>query len=93
MRAQRFRVVALVAGTALVAGGIVALSAGPASAAATGGVGATLPYVEVQAEDSATNATVIGPTAAYLLSKRPCRVIIETENLKPSGRVPAAAGV
>ena len=35
----------------------------------------------------------IGPTAAYLLSKRPCRVIIETENLKPSGRVPAAAGV
>jgi len=22
----------------------------------------------------------IGPTAAYLLSKRPCRVIIETEN-------------
>jgi hypothetical protein len=22
----------------------------------------------------------IGPTAAYLLSKRPCRVIIETDN-------------
>jgi len=35
----------------------------------------------------------IGPTAAYLLSKRPCRVIIETENLKPHPRVPAAAGV
>ncbi len=25
----------------------------------------------------------IGPTAAYLLSKRPCRVIIETENRAP----------
>ena len=35
----------------------------------------------------------IGPTAAYLLSKRPCRVIIETENLPPPARVPAAAGV
>jgi APA family basic amino acid/polyamine antiporter len=31
----------------------------------------------------------IGPTAAYLLSKRPCRVIIETENRV----VPAAEGV
>jgi hypothetical protein len=62
---SRTRVLALVASTALVAGGIVALSTGPASAAATGGVGATLPYVEVQAEDSATNGAVIGPTAAY----------------------------
>ncbi|HLH15150.1 MAG TPA: APC family permease [Solirubrobacteraceae bacterium] len=35
----------------------------------------------------------IGPTAAYLLSKRPCRVIIETQN-RPAGqneRVPATA--
>jgi APA family basic amino acid/polyamine antiporter len=32
----------------------------------------------------------IGPTAAYLLSKRPCRVIIETE--KPKGRQPERAG-
>jgi APA family basic amino acid/polyamine antiporter len=31
----------------------------------------------------------IGPTAAYLLSKRPCRVIIETENRPP--RVPTPA--
>ena len=50
---------------ALVAGGLVALTATPAFAAATGGVGATLPYVEVQAENSATNGTVIGPSAAY----------------------------
>jgi APA family basic amino acid/polyamine antiporter len=28
----------------------------------------------------------IGPTAAYLLSKRPCRVIIETENRAPRSR-------
>src|SRR5947209_14600836 len=34
----------------------------------------------------------IGPTAAYLLSKRPCRVIIETENAAES-REPAVAGV
>jgi basic amino acid/polyamine antiporter, APA family len=35
----------------------------------------------------------IGPTAAYLLSKRPCRVIIETENRPAprSERVPAGA--
>src|SRR6185369_11454938 len=41
------------------------LEATPAYAAATGGVGATLPYVEVQAENSSTNGTVIGPSAAY----------------------------
>jgi basic amino acid/polyamine antiporter, APA family len=35
----------------------------------------------------------IGPTAAYLLSKRPCRVIIETENPAPVPRAaPALAG-
>jgi len=36
----------------------------------------------------------IGPTAVYLLSKRPCRIIIETEN-RPSSRpresIPAPA--
>ena len=33
----------------------------------------------------------IGPTAAYLLSKRPCRVIIETQNQPPrTERVPAS---
>ncbi|NEA30672.1 choice-of-anchor D domain-containing protein [Streptomyces sp. SID13031] len=41
------------------------MAAVPAWAAASGGVGATLPYVEVQAENSATNGTVIGPSAAY----------------------------
>jgi parallel beta-helix repeat protein len=33
-----------------------------ASAAVTGGSGASLPYAEVQAENSATNGTVIGPS-------------------------------
>ena len=32
----------------------------------------------------------IGPTAAYLLSKRPCRVIIETENRAARAREAAA---
>ncbi|MFL4907896.1 choice-of-anchor D domain-containing protein [Streptomyces sp. MMS24-I2-30] len=48
----------------LAAAGVLALVAPPASAAtaATGGSGASLPYVEVQAENSATNGTVIGPS-------------------------------
>lgn len=63
---SRRRLGAAVLGTALVASGIGALAAAsPALAAATGGVGATLPYVEVQAENSATTGSVIGPTAAY----------------------------
>ncbi len=33
----------------------------------------------------------IGPTAAYLLSKRPCRVIIETENRPVARKEPVAA--
>ncbi|HEU5334301.1 MAG TPA: choice-of-anchor D domain-containing protein [Actinocrinis sp.] len=57
------RAVALATGSALLAaGGVVALGAAPARAAATGGGGASLPYVEVQAENSATNGTVIGPS-------------------------------
>jgi hypothetical protein len=62
---SRRRLGAALLGTALVASGIGALSASPAFAAATGGVGATLPYVEVQAENSATSGTVIGPSAVY----------------------------
>src|SRR3954454_17296100 len=50
---------------ALVAAGLVVASVAPAAAATTGGVGATLPYVEVQAENSTTNGTVIGPSAVY----------------------------
>jgi APA family basic amino acid/polyamine antiporter len=33
----------------------------------------------------------IGPTAAYLLSKRPCRIIIETENRRTRAPIPAPA--
>ena len=46
----------------LFAGGILTTAVPPAWAAATGGSGANLPYVEVQAENSATNGTVIGPS-------------------------------
>jgi len=57
------RTIVLTAGAALVAAGAGALIAAPAAAAtATGGNGATLPYVEVQAENSATNGTIIGPS-------------------------------
>src|SRR4029077_5785456 len=55
----------LVAAATVVSAGVVALTATPAFAAATGGVGATLPYVEVQAENAATNGTIIGPSAVY----------------------------
>src|SRR5277367_5153390 len=43
--------------------GVAVLAAQPAFAAtATGGQGASLPYTEVQAESSATNGTIIGPS-------------------------------
>ncbi|WP_329177509.1 choice-of-anchor D domain-containing protein [Streptomyces sp. NBC_01477] len=59
------RAVAVVGSTALLTtGGVLALSAAPAYAAATGGNGASLPYVEVQAENSATNGSQIGPSWA-----------------------------
>jgi hypothetical protein len=58
------RLVALTGSAALLAGGIVALTVSPAWAAAIGGSGASLPYVEVQAENSNTNGTVIGPSRA-----------------------------
>ncbi len=57
------RTLALAAGAAsLAAAGVAAVAVQPASAAATGGSGASLPYAEVQAENSATNGTVIGPS-------------------------------
>jgi hypothetical protein len=60
------RTVAVGGTTALIAAaGVIALAAPPASAAtATGGSGASLPYVEVQAENSATNGAAIGPSFA-----------------------------
>jgi hypothetical protein len=61
----RARTAALVAGATLAAAGVAVAVATPALAAATGGVGATLPYVEVQAENANTNGTIIGPSAAY----------------------------
>src|SRR6187549_3279617 len=67
MRTLRGRrhVAALAAGATVIAAGVVAMTGTAASAAATGGVGATLPYVEVQAENASTNGTIIGPSAAY----------------------------
>ncbi|HEX4722769.1 MAG TPA: choice-of-anchor D domain-containing protein [Pseudonocardiaceae bacterium] len=57
------RTIILTAGAVLVAGIAVATTqASAAAAGATGGSGATLPYVEVQAENSSTNGTVIGPS-------------------------------
>ncbi|WP_042372075.1 choice-of-anchor D domain-containing protein [Streptacidiphilus neutrinimicus] len=60
------RAVALGGGALLVAAGVVAPAAAQAAYAATplatGGSGASLPYAEVQAENSATNGTVIGPS-------------------------------
>ncbi|MFC1401544.1 MULTISPECIES: choice-of-anchor D domain-containing protein [Streptacidiphilus] len=59
------RALAMAVGTAVLAAiSLVALAVQPAWAAATGGSGASLPYVEVQAENSATNGTVIGPSYA-----------------------------
>jgi hypothetical protein len=57
--------VSLGGGALLVAAGVVAPAVQAAYAAtpvATGGGGASLPYAEVQAESSATNGTVIGPS-------------------------------
>jgi hypothetical protein len=64
---RRRRSGAIAASAALVAAaGISAvLPANQAAAAAAGGVGATLAYAEVQAENSNTNGAKIGPSAAY----------------------------
>ena len=58
------RLIALAGSTALLASGGALVAAAPAwaAASATGGSGASLPYTEVQAENSATNGTVIGPS-------------------------------
>ncbi|WP_093715402.1 choice-of-anchor D domain-containing protein [Actinacidiphila alni] len=65
MRSLRRTVAVAGAGALIGAAGVIALAAPPAAAAtATGGSGASLPYVEVQAENSATNGTAIGPSFA-----------------------------
>ncbi len=58
------RTLALTGGVALLASGMTAatISAASAASTATGGNGASLPYVEVLAQNSATNGTVIGPS-------------------------------
>ena len=56
------RLGAVLTGAALVGS---LLYATPALAAATGGVGAALPYVEVQAENATHTGSLIGPSAAY----------------------------
>jgi len=43
---------------------VVAASA-PGSGGTTGGVGATLPYVEFEAEDAVTNGVLLGPSRAF----------------------------
>ncbi|MFI5758627.1 choice-of-anchor D domain-containing protein [Streptomyces sp. NPDC051569] len=64
MRDLRRTLATVVSTTLLTLGGVSALAIQPAwaAAAATGGSGASLPYVEVQAENSATNGTAIGPS-------------------------------
>lgn len=59
------RAAALVASTALIGSALSVVATVPANAAATGGPGASLPYVELQAENAATTGTIIGPSVAY----------------------------
>src|SRR5580693_9957923 len=64
-RLRRMLVMGLSAASLAAAGlAAVAIQPAPALAAstATGGSGASLPYTEVQAESSATNGTIIGPS-------------------------------
>jgi hypothetical protein len=53
---------ALLTAVVLAAGSALAMGFPGAAQAATGGAGATLPYVEQQAEAAATNGTIIGPS-------------------------------
>src|SRR5579863_3353675 len=62
VRELRRMLVMGVSAASLAAAGLAAIAVQPASAAVTGGSGASLPYAEVQAENSATNGTVIGPS-------------------------------
>jgi hypothetical protein len=62
VRDLRRRLVLVIGAVSLSVVGLAVTGAQSASAAATGGSGANLPYAEVQAENSATNGTVIGPS-------------------------------
>ncbi|MDX6351389.1 MAG: hypothetical protein QOF84_6179, partial [Streptomyces sp.] len=63
IRSPRRALVLAVSAALLAAAGAFAVITPSASAAtATGGSGASLPYAEVQAENSATNGTAIGPS-------------------------------
>ncbi|MDQ1485068.1 MAG: hypothetical protein QOJ62_761, partial [Actinomycetota bacterium] len=52
------------AATTLIGSVLSVVAAGTANAVATGGPGAALPYIELQAENAATNGTLLGPSAA-----------------------------
>jgi len=60
--AAGFAAVAIQPASAAVEPAAAAAAKPAAAAAVTGGSGASLPYAEVQAENSATNGTVIGPS-------------------------------
>jgi alpha-1,3-glucanase-like protein/F5/8 type C domain-containing protein/centrosomal CEP192-like protein len=62
VRTLRRRLLLAASTLALTVASVVAVAIQPAYAAATGGSGASLAYTEVQAESSATNGTIIGPS-------------------------------
>jgi Alpha-1,3-glucanase catalytic domain D1/F5/8 type C domain/Alpha-1,3-glucanase catalytic domain D2/HYDIN/CFA65/VesB-like, Ig-like domain/Abnormal spindle-like microcephaly-assoc'd, ASPM-SPD-2-Hydin len=62
VRDLRRKLVLVISTLSLSVAGLALLGVQAASAAATGGSGASLAYAEVQAESSATNGTVIGPS-------------------------------
>src|SRR5437660_1630225 len=62
VRDLRRTLVLVISTLSLSVAGLAGVGVQSASAAATGGSGASLAYAEVQAENSATNGTVIGPS-------------------------------
>ncbi len=62
VRDPRRKLILVISTLSLSIAGLATVGVQSAAAAATGGGGASLPYTEVQAENSATNGTVIGPS-------------------------------